>query len=110
MFTYAGDNQSQLIAASITLDGANHAIYIWQYRVLHPNGQADTLHLAVDSFSVALSRGEIVLSRYRRAGPDSPDSVLQADTGQLLGEALVLGDRSTVNGGVRLHVLRFARK
>jgi hypothetical protein len=110
MSTYADNNQGQLIAANITFDGANRAIYKWQYRVLQPHGQVDTLQLAVDSFSVAHIGGEILLSRYSPVGPDSPDSLLQTDTAQILAEALILHDRSTISGGVRRHVLRFARQ
>jgi hypothetical protein len=109
MFTYAGDNHSQLITATITFDNADGAIYKWQYRVLQPQGQVDTLQQGTDTFSVTHTGSEVLLSRYRRAGPDSPDSVLQVDTIQFLGETLVLRDKSVVEGGVRRHVLRFAR-
>lgn len=61
MFTYAGDNQSQLMSGSLRPLTGDRTVYDWHFRVLYPDGRADTLEPGTDTFAVHRQGDSVLL-------------------------------------------------
>jgi hypothetical protein len=109
MFTDGADGTSQIISGSLELDGKEGAIYRWHYRYLS-SGKADTLQPAQDTMRFQVSGNTFILYRFISAGPDSPDSVLDADSGRLAGSTILLRESGLLERGTFSHELRFERQ
>lgn len=71
MFYDAGVNQSQLVGGSLQRALGSAVIYTWQYRVLYPDGRADTLEPGADTFSARPFADSLILTRTLPRGTDN---------------------------------------
>ncbi len=110
MFTDGANGTSQIISGSLELDGRERAIYRWHYRYLNEGGSVDTLEAAQDTMRFAVKGDVLVLYRYVPAGVDSPDSVLDADSGTIVASRLRLRAIQALENDSAYHELLFVRE